>query len=347
MLSNFVRITNNHRHLKPRVAVYYVTAQCNLNCAYCEDFGSRRNAINLKPAAFDDAKKILNVIRGGADSIMLTGGEPFTNPDIDSLIGYAKRDLRFRELTLITNGTLIDQHAESLPLIDRLIISLDSIDSQRWSTIIGASTDSAEMIVRNIRSAAKQKGRKTIIINAVITPETLSTFDDLIQFCIANNLLISFSPQSFNNFPRYDLMIVNEYKTLIETLIALKKRGAPIAASMAYLQAMQRFEPYDCYPTLVPRIYPNGDLAYPCRPLEKADNGQGGRAINLLNVSSWDEAWAEAYATYGEPPRMCHSCFQQCYAEPSLMQARPLTWLYEKIFYSASRKGNLITYAPG
>jgi hypothetical protein len=88
-------------------------------------------------------------------------------------------------------------------------------------------------------------------------------------------------------------------------------------------------------------------LAYPCRPLEKGNNGQGGRVVNLLNVKKWDDAWAKADSIYGQPPRNCHSCFQQCYAEPSLMQSKPLTLLWENLRYPTSRKGKLTTYAPG
>ena len=54
-----------------------------------------------------------------------------------------------------------------------------------------------------------------------------------------------------------------------------------------------------------------------------------------------------ASAAYGQPPRTCHSCFQQCYIEPSLMQARPLLLAWEWLHYPAVRRGNLGTYAPG
>jgi hypothetical protein len=110
---------------------------------------------------------------------------------------------------------------------------------------------------------------------------------------------------------------------------------------------MRDISPYDCYPTLTPRILPNGDLIYPCRPFEKADNGQGGRPVNLLNVRTWAEAWHTAYSIYGQPPRSCSSCFQQCYTEPSLMQARPLWLAWEWLRYPAVRRWNLSTYAPG
>jgi len=48
-LRNLFKLARNDRHLHPRVAIYYVTGQCNLNCAYCEDFGARRNDQNQSP----------------------------------------------------------------------------------------------------------------------------------------------------------------------------------------------------------------------------------------------------------------------------------------------------------
>ena len=41
--------------------------------------------------------------------------------------------------------------------------------------------------------------------------------------------------------------------------------------SIAYLKSMVDLQPYTCYPTLIPRIMPDGWLLYPCRPMEKDD----------------------------------------------------------------------------
>jgi len=352
---NALKLARNDRHLHPRVAVFYVTGQCNLNCAYCEEFGARRNADTLKPLPLEQVMKVLRVIRTGVDSLWLTGGEPFTHPDMDEIVTRAKRDLKFRELTLITNGLLLPKHETSLPHIDRLIVSLDSTDAQSWSATIGVPAAQAETILDNVRHyAAEQKHfGYQMIVNAVITPEsvtqyaTRNTIDDLLTFCTEHNLLLSLSPQSFNNWPRYELMVSPEYKTFIHTLLRLKHEGAPILGSDAYFKNMLDLAPFDCYPTLVPRILADGNLTYPCRPFEKADNGQGGRPVSLLEVETWDEAWSRAYATYGQPPRTCHSCFQQCYTEPSLMQAHPLMLAAEWLRYPTVRKGNLPTYAPG
>jgi MoaA/NifB/PqqE/SkfB family radical SAM enzyme len=348
-VTNSLKLARQNRHLHPRVAIYYVTGQCNLNCAYCEDFGARRNPANEKPLAFEQAQQLLRVIRSGTDALFLTGGEPLTHPQIDELLAFARKELRFKEITLITNGLLLRDHEPILANIDRLIISLDSTNPTAWSQTIGMPPQSAETILANIQWAAsrQEKDRFVMVVNSVLSPETLTGVKALIDFCVENKVLISFSPQSFNNWPRYELTTSIDYKAVIERIIALKKSGAPILGSMAYLKTLSNFEPYDCYPTLVPRIYPDGDLAYPCRPLEKGNNGQGGRSINLLDVKSWDNAWSNASASYGQPPRTCHSCFQQCYAEPSLMQAHPLSLVWENLRYHASRKGKLTTYAPG
>lgn len=364
-LSNLLKLARNDRHLRPRVAVFYVTGQCNLNCAYCEEFGARRNEQNPTPLPLEQVMKILRVIRTGMDSLWLTGGEPFTHPDIDEIVVRAKRDLKFRELTLITNGLLLPKHEPALPSIDRLIVSLDSTDAQAWSLTIGVPPASAKSILDNIRRYTREQKKfgYQMIVNAVVTPETInesprsddfsrsgrlkSSLHGLLSFCIEHNLLISFSPQSFNNWPRYELMVSPEYKAFIQNLLKLKNEGAPILGSRAYFKNMLELAPFDCYPTLVPRILANGDLTYPCRPFEKADNGQGGRPVNLLTVQTWDEAWQTAYATYGQPPRTCHSCFQQCYTEPSLIQAHPLMMGWEWLRYSAVRRGRLTTYAPG
>lgn len=228
-------------------------------------------------------------------------------------------------------------------LLDRLIISLDSLDLTALS-LVSLPNVYAENVIDNAREAAKlqQSRRFQLSLNAVITPETLRSMDDLLNFCIENHIWLSLSPQSVNNLPRYELVTSDEYRAFIEKVIALKKDGAPILGSTSYLKMLIDQTPYECYPTLAPRIMPDGWLAYPCRPMEKADGEQGGRAVNLLDVKTWDEAWRIAQEKYGEAPTSCVSCFQQCYAEPSLMQAHPFEYLRERI-----RGADLSAYAPG
>jgi MoaA/NifB/PqqE/SkfB family radical SAM enzyme len=347
-LRNLARLALGQTLLDPLVAIYYITTHCNLNCAYCEDFGARRNAENQPPAPLADAKQILRIIRSGVDSLWITGGEPLLVPHLPELLEYARRELRFRQISLITNGTLLPSKQDGLlPHLDRLIISLDSLDPMAWSALNMPATY-AESILDIVCETAKlqKKHHYQLILNSVITPESLetangqrSTLEDLIQFCKTHNAQVSFSPQSTNNWPRYELITSPTYQAFLSELATRKKQGDPILGSDLYLQTLRENRPYDCYPSLAPRITPNGDLTYPCRPIEKAGGEQGGRPVNLLDVADWKSAIKIASEAYGDPPTMCVSCFQQCYAEPSLMQARPLAFL---------REGkSLTTYVPG
>jgi MoaA/NifB/PqqE/SkfB family radical SAM enzyme len=348
-VTNLARLLRGDRALRPLVAVYYVTTQCNLNCAYCEDFGQRRNTQAWAPLPLEEALRALRIVRSGVDHLILTGGEPLLHPDIVSLVTRARRELGFRHLTLLTNGLLLPQYEALLSAVDRLVVSLDSTDAGEWSGLLGVPRDVVQSILTNVQSYA---GRQRefgfrMVANCVLTPETLAGARRVLDFGREHGLLVSFSPQAVNNWPRYELLVSDEYRALVHELMAHKRRGAPILGSMAYLHTLLHLPPYSCYPALIPRVMPTGELVYPCWPIEKAGSSHGGRPCNLLEVASWDEALERAVEVYGRPPRVCTSCFQQCYAECSLMQARPLSLLGEWLRYAASRRGSVATYAPG
>jgi MoaA/NifB/PqqE/SkfB family radical SAM enzyme len=347
--TNLTRLLRRDCLLRSLAATYYVTTRCNLNCAYCEDFGARRNGQGATTLPLEDALRVLRTIRSGVDRLILTGGEPLLHPDIDALLSGACRELKFRHLTLLTNGLLLPEHERSLPFVNRLVISLDSTDPGLWSSLVNVPRETAQAILNNVRAYASRQREfgYRMVVNCVLTPQTLPGARQVLDFCTEHGLLVSFSPQAANNWPRYELLVSDEYKLFLAELIALKRRGAPILGSAAYFHTLLDLRPYSCYPTLIPRIMPGGELVYPCWPIEKAGDSHGGRPCNLLEVKSWADALQVAAAEYGPPPSVCTSCFQQCYAEPSLMQARPLSLLGEWLCHRASRRGGLASYAPG
>ena len=347
-LFNLARLARGNRVLHPLIATYYVTTQCNFNCAYCEYFGARRNPQAEEQLDLNQAVQVLRVIRTGVDSLILTGGEPLLHPDIDQLIARARSEVKFRHLTLLTNASLLHDHEAVLPYLDRLVISLDSTDPIIWSEIIGTTPGVAHDVLSNIRTyAARQRefGYR-LIVNCVITPQTLPHMRSILDFCEEHHILISFSPQAVNNWPHYDLLTAQEYLDFIQHLIERKRAGAPVLGSSDYFKMLRDFTPYSCYPLLVPRVMPDGELVYPCRPIELSGTTRGGRPCNLLDVTSWDEAIRLALQAYDEPPQTCTSCFQQCFAEPSLLQAHPLSLLSE-LRHAPARQGAVWKHAPG
>lgn len=348
-LTNLPRLLLNDRILRPLVVAYCVTTHCNLNCVYCEDFGARRNPEQPDPLPLDDAKRLLAVIRQATSSLLITGGEPLLYPDLAALLTYARHDLRFRHLTLLSNATLLPHHWDVLPHIDRLMVSVDATTPELWDQTLRAEPGTAQTIIDNVIATAQRQSvdRFRMVINCVVTPDTLRQVENVLDFCIQHRMLFSFSPQSANNWPLYDLLISEDYRAFVTRMLQRKRQGAPILGSSAYLTMTHGFEPYACYPMLAPRVMPDGGLSYPCRPIEREGDAHGGRDANLLAIGNWDAAVRRAADVYGTPPSMCGSCYQQCYVEPSLMQAKPLALLAELVAYKASRQGRIATYAPG
>jgi MoaA/NifB/PqqE/SkfB family radical SAM enzyme len=349
-VTNLFRLLIGERHFKPLVVSYCVTAQCNLNCQYCEDFGARRNLSHETDAlSLDDAQRVLAVIRGATDSLILTGGEPLLYRDLEALLAHARHKLRFRNLTLLTNGLLLPERGDLLPHVDRLVVSLDTIDPHAWDQTLRAAPGTAQKIIDTITVTARRQAEADfrLVIHCVVTPETLPAARDVLDFCIEHNIVFSCSPQSVDNWPRYELLVSDEYRAFVVDVVDLKQSGAPILGSLPYLRLMLDFKPYSCYPLLAPRVMSDGSLAYPCHPIERSGTAHGGRAANLLDTGNWEEAVKSAIHLYGPPPLTCGSCYQQCYAEPSLMQARPLAFLREVVAFYPSRQAGIHNYVPG
>jgi len=243
----------------------------------------------------------------------------------------------------------LPEHEGLLYHVDRLVISLDTINPDTWDKTLGAAPGTAQKIIDTIRITARRQAEADVrlVIHCVVTPQTLSDARDILDFCIQHDITFSFSPQSVNNWPRYELLVCDEYPAFVAHVVDLKRSGAPILGSLPYLRLMLDFKPYSCYPLLAPRVMPDGTLSYPCHPIERSGTAHGGRVINLLEVGNWEEAVKNAADVYGQPPLTCSSCYQQCYAEPSLMQARPLSFLREVVAFSSSRRVGIHNYVPG
>src|SRR6266436_244159 len=59
---------------------------------------------------------------------------------------------------------------------------------------------------------------------------------------------------------------------------------------------------FECYPTMFPRVYPNGDVFYPCEPLHKV-------AGNLLRDGSLKKIFARGKKVYGDIPPCQGVCY--------------------------------------
>jgi cyclic pyranopterin phosphate synthase len=117
-----------------------VTDRCDLRCVYCMSeemtFLPKRDLLTL-----EELDRVCTAfIRKGVKKLRITGGEPLVRRDIISLFGSLSRHIEagaLEELTLTTNGTLLDKFAPELAAcgVRRINVSLDSLDPDRFRRI--------------------------------------------------------------------------------------------------------------------------------------------------------------------------------------------------------------------
>ncbi len=113
---------------------YGVNSACNLRCSYCyvaepETYPKGFSDAGLPLA---DAKRVLEHLREEAFALRLQGGEPTIYPHLLELVRYAKTRLKFRNVSIITNGLDFVRHPQQCErLLEYLDIVTLSIDGTR------------------------------------------------------------------------------------------------------------------------------------------------------------------------------------------------------------------------
>lgn len=116
-----------------------VTDRCNLRCIYCMPEGGMEFADRDELLQSRDFEAVAaTALRLGVESIKLTGGEPTIRGDIVEIAERLKA-LGPHDLSMTTNGMQLRRLAEPLRRagVDRLTISLDSLDPERFRTMTG------------------------------------------------------------------------------------------------------------------------------------------------------------------------------------------------------------------
>ena len=114
-----------------------VTDRCNFRCTYCMaeemTFLPRQELLTL-----EELDRLCGVfIDLGVRKLRVTGGEPLVRRDVMTLFRSLQRQIeagRLDELTLTTNGALLERYAAELAAcgVRRVNVSLDSLDRERF-----------------------------------------------------------------------------------------------------------------------------------------------------------------------------------------------------------------------
>ena len=145
-----------------------VTDRCNFRCVYCMP----EEGISLQPHAniltFEEITRLVERAAGmGLKHIRLTGGEPLVRRGLDKLVRSLTQIPGIDEVSLTTNGTLLQLLAGELAGagLKRVNVSLDTLQPEKFRRI--SRRGDLRQVLDGI-TAAEQAGLTPVKINVVV-----------------------------------------------------------------------------------------------------------------------------------------------------------------------------------
>ncbi len=115
-----------------------VTDRCNLRCVYCMPEEGVPRVSHGDILTFDEITRICRIGSDvGISRIKLTGGEPLVRRGLSSLLGMIKELPGIEQVTLTTNGLLLEENINALVSngLDAVNISIDTLDAGRYEEL--------------------------------------------------------------------------------------------------------------------------------------------------------------------------------------------------------------------
>ena len=145
-----------------------VTDKCNFRCRYCMPAEGLEWLARDEVLTFEELHRLVRLLAAtGVDEVRLTGGEPLVRRELPVLVGLLARTPGVRDLSLTTNGVLLDRLAG--PLVEaglrRVNVSLDSLDHVRFAEL--TRRDALDQVLRGLEEAERYPELRPIKVNCV------------------------------------------------------------------------------------------------------------------------------------------------------------------------------------
>jgi MoaA/NifB/PqqE/SkfB family radical SAM enzyme len=308
-----LKVFGEQRLPRPMVLSYFVTFRCNLFCSYC-DYTDPAFHSRYPELSTSDAIRVLEISRAGVPALAVSGGEPLLREDIVELLRAARR-LRYDPIMLFTNSLLLPERTEVLDYVDILQFSLDTInESGRMKDHRGV----AGTVMRNVRRFARlQRGKGfRLTVNCVVSGDRIGDAKEVLEFASENGVGFTLAPELKGGQPVPALVGSDQYEALLGDIIAAKQQGRAVLDTFVCLSHVRHFRPFLCRPWLTPRVYPNGELLYPCPQLPLSTH-------NVLQEGTWRRLEGTIRRDHGARVD-CGGCFLPCYLEASTLLSDPV-----------------------
>jgi len=175
-----------------------VTDRCNFRCPYCmpaEIFGERYQFLPRQEIlTFEEIARLVRIfVCLGTEKIRLTGGEPLVRTDVSKLIAMLSTIEGINDLTLTTNGYLLEQNAKALKDagLQRVTVSLDSLDDDIFGQMNGRGYGVKKVLDAIVK--AREVGLSPIKVNTVVQKGVNDhTIIDLLKYFKGTDVIVRF-----------------------------------------------------------------------------------------------------------------------------------------------------------
>ncbi len=145
-----------------------VTDRCNFRCQYCMPAEGLPWLDRDEILRFEEIERVVRILVAmGVRDVRLTGGEPLVRRDLPVLAGMLRAIDGLRDLSLTTNGYLLERDAAALVAagVDRFNVSVDSLQRDRFFAM--TRRDALPRVLRGLRTLADHPQAHPIKVNAV------------------------------------------------------------------------------------------------------------------------------------------------------------------------------------
>ena len=206
-----------------------VTDRCDFRCQYCMaenmTFLPKKDLLTL-----EEIERIcVSFINLGTNKIRITGGEPLVRKNVMDLfrnLGSFLKNGKLNELTLTTNGSQLERHAEALyeSGVRRINVSIDTLKPDLFNKL--TRRGSLEKVLKGIYKA-KEVGLKLKINTVALKDTNENEIIDILRWAHSNSFdmtIIETMPLGEIEYDRTDQFLpLSKVKENLEKVFTLKK----------------------------------------------------------------------------------------------------------------------------
>jgi cyclic pyranopterin phosphate synthase len=145
-----------------------VTDRCNFRCQYCMPADGLPWLERSEILTFEEVERLVGLfVSMGVGDVRLTGGEPLVRKDFPRLVSMLTRLEGLNDLSVTTNGYLLDRDAAALVEagINRVNVSIDSLQRDKFFEM--TRRDALPQVLRGLDALAQHPEVHPIKVNAV------------------------------------------------------------------------------------------------------------------------------------------------------------------------------------